>query len=180
MVISELHENFAGYWCGERRMHIAASSSHHTLDANKETASSGGLAGNRRDKKGFWPVYYSLELFIIFTAFTDSEGGERLFIPKREGEWWTQSFGSQISNRVFAALPFAALQGVWTTPEGSRGGEGGEGGDKHPRYKICNPRKLTNLTVSACRPPSGLVCVNLSTNSGSEWVTDAVHVSTGL
>lgn len=67
-------------------MHIAASSSHHTLDANKETASSGGLAGNRRDKKGFWPVYYSLELFIIFTAFTDSEGGERLFIPKREGE----------------------------------------------------------------------------------------------
>lgn len=110
----------------------------------------------------------------------DSEGGERLFIPKREGEWWTQSFGSQISNRVFAALPFAALQGVWTTPEGSRGGEGGEGGDKHPRYKICNPRKLTNLTVSASRPPSGLVCVNLSTNSGSEWVTDAVHVSTGL
>lgn len=175
MVISELHENFAGYWCGERRMHIAASSSHHTLDANKETASSGGLAGNRRDKKGFWPVYYSLELFIIFTAFPRWFGGRgKAVYPK------AQSFGSQISNRVFAALPFAALQGVWTTPEGSRGGEGGEGGDKHPRYKICNPRKLTNLTVSACRPPSGLVCVNLSTNSGSEWVTDAVHVSTGL
>lgn len=166
MVMSELHENFAGYCGGERRMHIAASSSHHTLDANKETASSGGLAGNRRDKKGFWPVYYSLELFIIFTAFPRWFGGRgKAVYPKarrwmrtqrvwsRCSVWWTQSFGSQISNRVFAALPLAALQGVWTTPEGSRGGEGEEGGDKHPRYKICNPRKLTNLTVSACRPP---------------------------
>lgn len=173
-------------------MHIAASSSHHTLDANKETASSGGLAGNRRDKKGFWPVYYSLELFIIFTAFTDSEGGERLFIPKREGECVHSVSGVAVlcdgrkaldrrfqtgCLQLYPLLPCRVSEPHLKAAEEEKGGEGG---DKHPRYKICNPRKLTNLTVSACRPPSGLVCVNLSTNSGSEWVTDAVHVSTGL
>lgn len=122
----------------------------------------------------------------------DSEGGERLFIPKREGECVHSVSGVAVLCDGRRALDRRFQTGclqLYPLPpcrvsephlKAAEEENGGEGGDKHPRYKICNPRKLTNLTVSACRPPSGLVCVNLSTNSGSEWVTDAVHVSTGL
>lgn len=129
MVISELHENFAGYWCGERRMHIAASSSHHTLDANKETASSGGLAGNRRDKKGFWPVYYSLELFIIFTAFPRWFGGRgKAVYPKArrwmmDAELWIADFKPGVCSSTLCR-PAGCLNHTWRQQRRRRGGRG--------------------------------------------------------
>ena len=45
--------------------HYCTSSCHNALIKNKETAPSGDLSGNRRDKETF---YYSLVLVIISTA----------------------------------------------------------------------------------------------------------------
>lgn len=174
-------------------MHIAASSSHHALDANKETASSGGLAGNRRDKKVLGQFITALSFSSSLLRFrADSEGGERLFIPKREGECVHSVSGVavrcdgrramdcrfQTGCLQLCPLPPCRVSEPHLKAAEEERGRRGETNTRDMKSVIHGNSQTSRSQPAALR--SGLVCVNLSTNSGSEWVTDAVHVSTGL
>lgn len=122
----------------------------------------------------------------------DSEGGERLFIPEREGECVHSVSGVaalcdgrraldrrfQTGRLQLCPLPPCRVSEPHLKAAEEERGRRGETNTRDIKSVIHGNSQTSRSQPAALR--SGLVCVNLSTNSGSEWVTDAVHVSTGL